>query len=298
MLFPSASSLAAAPVARATRLSPLRKPLGQEGRPVLLRPVGEGALRIAPDRFYPYGATGQGRYEVHHGVEFVNPSGTPVVAAAHGTVVVAGTDDAEAWGRYPGYYGQLVVIQLHQRYRGLAVYLLYGHLARIDVQPGQQVAQGEPIGQVGMSGIAMGPHLHFEVRLGRNTFGNTRNPELWLAPLPNHGTIVGRILDTRGRPVPGAPVTFHPAAQPARYWREAWTYAQDPEGRLHGDGAWRENLAMGDVPAGDYTVHVRIDGQLYTRQLSVVAGEVTTFTVRADGEGPTPYPGTVPRLLA
>jgi murein DD-endopeptidase MepM/ murein hydrolase activator NlpD len=259
--------------------------------------VGEGALRVAPDRFYPYGATGQGHYEVHHGVEFVNPYGTPLVAAADGTVVVAGTDDEAAWGRYPGYYGQLVVIQLDQRYREVAVYLLYGHLASVDVQLGQHVAQGQPIGQVGMSGIAIGPHLHFEVRLGRNTFRNTRNPELWLSPLPEHGMIVGRILDTRGRPVPEALVTFRPAAQPAHYWREAWTYAQDPDAPLHGDGVWRENLAMGDVPAGDYTVHVRIGGQLYTRQLSVVAGQVTAFTVRAEGEAPKPNPATVPDFV-
>jgi murein DD-endopeptidase MepM/ murein hydrolase activator NlpD len=273
-------------------------PIDQRGiRPVLLRPVGESALRVTPDRFYPYGATGQGRYEVHHGVEFVNPFGTPVVAAGDGTVVVAGTDEQEVWGRYPGYYGQLVVIHLHQRYRGLAVYLLYGHLSRIHVQPGQQVTAGEPIGEVGMSGIAIGPHLHFEVRVGRNTFGNTRNPELWLSPLPEHGTIVGRVLDRRGRPVPGALVTFHLPAQPNRYWREAWTYAEDPEKQVHGDGVWRENVAMGDVPAGEYRVHVRIEGRLYTRQVSVAAGQVARFTARAEGEAPKAYPGTVPRFL-
>jgi murein DD-endopeptidase MepM/ murein hydrolase activator NlpD len=264
---------------------------------MLCRPVGQGALRITPDRFYPYGATGHGRYEVHHGVEFVNPFDTPVVAAGDGTVVVAGTDDTEVWGRYPGYYGQLIVIELDQRYRGLSVYLLYGHLAQTDVHPGQRVAQGQVIGQVGMSGIAIGPHLHFEVRLGRNSFGQTRNPELWFSPLPEHGTIVGRILDRRGRPLPETLVTFHTAAQPARFWREAWTYAEDPQGRLHGDGIWRENVAMGDVPAGDYTVHVRMDGRLYTRQLSVIAGQVATFTVRAEGEAPKPHPATVPSFL-
>lgn len=295
MLYPSGSSLAADP--DATYVVPLPAPAGQETRPVLLRPVGEGAPRRVPDRFYPYGATGHGRYEVHHGVEFVNPYGTPVVAAGDGTVVVAGADDEQVYGRYPGYYGQLIVIQLDQRFRGLAVYLLYGHLAHIDVEPGQRVTRGETIGQVGMSGIAIGPHLHFEVRVGRNTFGHTRNPELWLSPLPKHGTIVGRILDRRGRPVPETLVTLHRAAERTRHWREAWTYAEDPEGPLHGDGVWRENLAMGDVPAGDYTVYVRIDGQLYARHVSVAAREVTSFTVRAEGEAPKPYPGTVPRFL-
>jgi murein DD-endopeptidase MepM/ murein hydrolase activator NlpD len=297
LLLPRAS-LAVEPVAGAGHGPMLEGPVGQRRiRPWLLRPVGEGALRVTPDRFYPYGATGHGRYQVHHGVEFVNPYGTPVIAAGDGTVVVAGTDDQEVWGRHPDYYGQLVVIRLAQRYRGLAIYLLYGHLSRIHVQPGQQVARGEAIGEVGMSGVAIGPHLHFEVRVGRNTFGNTRNPELWLPPLPGHGTIVGRILDARGRPVPGALVTFHTAARPNRYWREAWTYAEDPERRVHGDGLWRENVAMGDVPAGEYTVHVRIEGRLYTRQVSVGEGQVASFTVRAEGKAPRPYPGTVPHLV-
>jgi murein DD-endopeptidase MepM/ murein hydrolase activator NlpD len=275
----------------------LNLPAGQGGtRLLLLRPMGQGALRVTPERFYPYGSTGQGQYQVHHGVEFVNPYGTPVIAAGSGTVVVAGSDDQEVWGRHLDYYGQLVVIRLAQRFRGLAIYTLYGHLSRIDVQPGQQVTRGETIGAVGMSGVAIGPHLHFEVRAGRNTFGNTRNPELWLLPLPEHGTVVGRILDRRGLPVPGALVTFHLAAQPDRHWREAWTYAEDDEGRLHGDGIWRENVAMGDVPAGDYVVHVRIEGQLYTRQVQVEAGQVTTFTVRAEGEAERRYAGTVPRF--
>jgi murein DD-endopeptidase MepM/ murein hydrolase activator NlpD len=294
-LVPLLHSAAAGPVMDGAPM--LDPPVGRRAaRPVLLRPVGEGALRVTPERFYPYGSTGQGQYQVHHGVEFVNPYGTPVIAAASGTVVVAGTDDQEVWGRHLDYYGQLVVIRLTQRFRGLVVYTLYGHLSRIDVQPGEPVTRGETIGAVGMSGVAIGPHLHFEVRVGRNTFGNTRNPELWLEPLPGHGTIVGRVLDTRGRPVPGALVTFHLAAQPNRYWREAWTYAEDDDGRLHGDGVRRENVAMGDVPAGEYVVHVRIEDELYTRQVQVEAGQVATFTVRAEGEAERPYAGTVPRF--
>ncbi|MBN1640541.1 MAG: M23 family metallopeptidase [Anaerolineae bacterium] len=253
-------------------------------RPLLSRPVGEGAAHNTVDRFYPYASTGQGRYQVHHGVEFVNPAGTPVVAAAAGRVVVAGTDEREVWGRHPGYYGQLVVVELAQPYRGMPVYLLYGHLSRVEVRLGQVVAQGKVLGAVGSSGVALGPHLHFEVRVGDNTFAHTRNPELWLAPLPGHGTIVGRIEDALGRPVPNALLTFHRAAAPDRYWREAWTYPADRAESIGVDEVWHENYAMGDVPVGEYVVYVRIEDRLYARRVAVAEGEVVALVIRAQAE--------------
>jgi len=247
----------------------------------LSRPVGEGAVGSKPDRFYPYGSTGQGRYQVHHGVEYANPTGTPVLAAAEGTVVVAGPDDGELWGRHLGYYGQLVVIRLARRYGDAHVYALYGHLSRVSVRLGQRVRRGETIGAVGMSGVALGPHLHFEVRVGRNDFGHTRNPELWLAPQGGNGVIAGRIENVYGQPVPGALVTFHPVARPDRYWREAWTYPTAPAEGINPDDVWRESFVMGDVPAGEYVVRVRVAGRLYGRRVTVEEGQVAWVHVRA-----------------
>ena len=51
----------------------------------------------------------------------------------------------------------------------LDVYLLYGHLSQVSVATGQRVAPGDLVGAVGMTGIAIGPHLHVEMRLGANT---------------------------------------------------------------------------------------------------------------------------------
>jgi peptidase M23-like protein len=247
----------------------------------LSRPVGERAVRITPDRFYPYGSTGQGQYQVHHGVEFVNPSGTPVFAAADGTVVVAGSDDRQLWGRHLGYYGRLIVIRVEHTYGGAPVYVLYGHLSRVGVRLGQHVRQGEEIGLVGSSGVALGPHLHFEVRVGRNAFSHTRNPELWLKPLPGHGTIIVRIESAYGRPVPGALVTFRPVQRPDRHWREAWTYSDASREQIRADDVWRENGVMGDVPVGVYLVAVRIDGQLHVRQIEVADGQIARVAFRA-----------------
>ena len=81
------------------------------------------------------------------------------------------------------------------------LYTLYGHLSEIDVQVGQQVTAGQQIGKVGQAGIATGSHLHFEVRLGENTYQASRNPELWLTPHLDAngqpmGAIAGSFLDS------------------------------------------------------------------------------------------------------
>ncbi len=260
-------------------------------KPFLRRPVQANAVSDRPSSFYPYASTGQRRYQVHHGVEFVNPMGTPLVAVAGGTIVVAGADEQRVLGRRLGYYGRVVVIELAQRYAGRSVFALYGHLSHIDVHVGQRVRAGDVIGLVGMSGVALGPHLHFEVRVGQNTFYHTRNPELWFEPLPGYGRIIGRVQDERGRLVEQALLTFHPVERPERYWREAWTYTAVRAERLGVDEFWRENFVLGDVPPGEYWVRVRVDGKLYTRRVAVRAGESAFVLIAANRRDHLPGTG-------
>jgi murein DD-endopeptidase MepM/ murein hydrolase activator NlpD len=70
-----------------------------------------------------------------------------------------------------GGYGNCVIIQ-----NGTGVSTLYGHLSSIDVTVGNVVNKGEFIGRVGMTGVATGPHLHFEVRIN----GDPKDPMLFL----------------------------------------------------------------------------------------------------------------------
>jgi murein DD-endopeptidase MepM/ murein hydrolase activator NlpD len=77
--------------------------------------------------------------------------GTPVVAARDGLVL--------AVGPLPG-YGNVVEVQHDQ-----GVTTLYAHLSRALVDPGRRVTRGTPVGLVGATGDATGPHLHFEVRV-------------------------------------------------------------------------------------------------------------------------------------
>ncbi len=88
----------------------------------------------------------------HTGVDFGAPTGTPVRAVGDGTVEFAGVQRG---------YGNVIYIQ-HTDQRDTTV---YGHLSRIDVREGQKVQQGVKIGEVGSTGVATGPHLHFEFRV-------------------------------------------------------------------------------------------------------------------------------------
>ena len=94
----------------------------------------------------------------------MNPMGTPILATASGTIVVAGDDLHQVYGARDNFYGLLVIEELDRRLDGNPIYVLYGHLSRVKVQVGQKVKTGEVIGLVGMSGVAEGPHLHMEVR--------------------------------------------------------------------------------------------------------------------------------------
>ena len=88
---------------------------------------------------------------MHEGIDIAVGSGTPVVAAASGTVIVAG---------WLGGYGNLVVID-----HGNGVATAYGHNTTVTVSIGQTVAQGQLIAYSGNTGNSTGPHVHFEVRV-------------------------------------------------------------------------------------------------------------------------------------
>ncbi len=88
---------------------------------------------------------------LHPGIDIGVPTGTPIHAAAAGTVVYCGWEEG---------YGNLVVIDHHN---GLGT--AYGHQSRIAVSCGQNVSQGDIIGYSGCTGFCTGPHVHFEVRV-------------------------------------------------------------------------------------------------------------------------------------
>ena len=94
-----------------------------------------------------------GRMRAHRGVDYAAPSGTPIRAAGAGKIAFRGWQNG---------YGNVVIIQHEGKYT-----TLYGHMSRFaNIKVGQHVAQGQTVGFVGMTGLATGPHLHYEFRLG------------------------------------------------------------------------------------------------------------------------------------
>jgi hypothetical protein len=213
-----------------------------------------------PARNYLYGARDGGGRPTHHGLDFQNPGGTPVIAAGAGVVEYAGPDVQVLFGPQPNFYGNVIVIR--HRFAdvdGRSVYTLYGHLSRINVTTGQPVQLGELIGLVGSTGVAVGAHLHFEVRVGNpNDYNATRNPELWMQTYTGNGAIAGRVMDTFGNKLPGVTVTIIGGAG-----RDVETYW---DSGTPGDTRLNENFVAGDLQAGYYQVIVRtLEGALKYR---------------------------------
>jgi murein DD-endopeptidase MepM/ murein hydrolase activator NlpD len=100
----------------------------------------------------PFGPrTINGGYENHPGIDIAVPTGTPIHAAAAGTVALAGPNDG---------YGNYTCIE-----HGGGLSTCYAHQETISVSVGQHVTQGQVIGLTDCTGYCFGPHLHFEVRV-------------------------------------------------------------------------------------------------------------------------------------
>jgi murein DD-endopeptidase MepM/ murein hydrolase activator NlpD len=226
-------------------------------------------------RNYAYGSRDGGGRPTHYGDDFQNPTGTPVIAAADGIIEYAGDDIHVLFGPQPNFYGNVIVIRHNfADVDGRAVFTLYGHLSRIEVATGQPVTQGQIIGLVGSAGVAVGAHLHFEVRIGNpNDYGSTRNPELWMKPFTASGVIAARVMDTTGNLIHGIVVSVKGGAN-----RDGETYWDDG---VKGDTRLQENLVIGDLPGGYYQVIIRtLEGALkYRNTVFIRPSRVTFLTI-------------------
>ncbi len=264
---------------------------------VLMRPIGGGG-NIYPDRTYPYGSTQGGPREPHHGVEFFNPAGTPVLAAAAGRVVFAGSDaEATSISPQPGFYGNVVVLEHRVAGVEAPVFTLYAHMRRVDVVLDQTVATGDQLGEVGQTGIAIGPHLHFEVRVGANTYSSTRNPELWLTPLRSRGqdwgALVGIVVGPDGERLRDVSVVVRPQAVSDSVVDKYLTTYSGLDN--NGDDLLDENFGLGDLPPGTYRVGVN-GVQTAIQTVTVAPGSVTVvrFTIEPLPPTETPDPRATP----
>ena len=224
---------------------------------------------------YRYGGVFFAPDIVHTGVDIDAEMGTPILAAGPGTVISAD------WGLYteaPGDqtdpYGQAVVLKHDFGYNDQILYTIYAHMSKIIAVVGQHVETGDVLGLVGDTGATTGPHLHFEIRLGGNTFYNTFNPELWIAPPQGWGVLVGRVMDEDQKLLTRFQVQVRPdpSGLPIRTVR---TYGV---GAANSDPYYQENLVLSDLPAGLYKITLQYNEEEQQTWVEIFPGQVSYFT--------------------
>jgi murein DD-endopeptidase MepM/ murein hydrolase activator NlpD len=188
----------------------------------------------------------------------------------------------------------VVVVRHDFGYKGQALYTVYAHMSKIIAVVGQHVETGDILGLVGATGATTGPHLHFEVRLGENTFYRTYNPELWMAPPQGWGVLVGRITDEHGDLMHQFPVEVRPMPSESPL-RKVLTYG---EGAANSDPYYQENLVLSDLPEGLYKITFDYKDTRQQFWVNIYPGQVSYFTF-TDKHGVTKFssaPPPVPTL--
>ncbi|MDR0411057.1 MAG: M23 family metallopeptidase [Treponema sp.] len=128
-------------------------------------------------RVYRY-STGGTDTAIHAGIDYGVPTGTPVYTCAPGRVVLAAFREAT---------GNSVVLE-HLP----GVYSLYYHLSSLNVEEGALVLPGDMVGESGMTGLATGPHLHWEIRIA----GENTDPDLCiLRPIFDRNALMRRLRE-------------------------------------------------------------------------------------------------------
>lgn len=218
---------------------------------------------------------------IHTGIDIPGDIETPILAAGDGKVLYAG------YGVYRGGtdilddpYGKSVVIEHSFGYQREPLFTLYAHLDEVLVQKGQQVKAGDQIGLMGETGKTTGPHLHFEVRVGKNEYFSTRNPDLWISPPQGWGVLVGQILTYDGRLLEQQPVYLYRNGDqetPDESSDRLWIGKSYQNEAINSDPFYNENLTIANIPAGTYLLYIPVTnyGYSYQEEIEIRPGQVT-----------------------
>ncbi len=270
---PTATFIALSPTATQTACDPFTADFCiTDDHFIFQRPIKPPA-NDSIDQTYRYGSTQNNTRDPHHGVDMGNPIGTPVHAAADGKVVFAGSDKEAIYSPWTNFYGNVIVIQ-HDG----DLFTLYGHLSKVIVQAGQTVQSGEQIGEVGREGVAIGSHLHFEVRRGSDgsDYFSTFNPELWMVPKD----------DASGMPLGALAISIvdenHQFIKYTEFTARYYLTQTGPKIRSYYLVTYpfnmaneSENAALGDLAAGYYYIALKINDHTYQRWVEVKSGKLT-----------------------
>lgn len=220
---------------------------------------------------------------VHTGIDIPGDIGTPIMAAGDGIVIYAGQ------GVYRGGqdvfddpYGKAIVLEHSFKYQGETLFTLYAHLDEILVTVGESVQSGQKIGLMGNTGNTTGPHLHFEVRVGKNEYFSTRNPDLWMSPPIGWGVLVGQILTYEGRLHEQQIIYLYRSEDDLRGDEIddlLWIGKSYQNEAINSDPFYLENITISNIPAGTYIISIPVTeiGFAYQKKVEINPGQVTFF---------------------
>jgi len=170
-------------------------------------------------------------------------------------------------------YGWAVTIKHDIPVYDMTVYSIYAHLNVSHVEIGDRVKEGDLVGEVGLTGNTTTPHLHLEVRLGDASSFITRNPELFIRPLPGHGVLAAHLFNTDGSNLYGQEIHLESLTD-----HKTWIVPSYASGAATQDAVLKENLVVGDLPAGQYAVIIYYGGAELHHSIIIRPGEITYFT--------------------
>lgn len=210
----------------------------------------------------------------HSGLDVGLDTGTAILAAAEGRVIFSGYGLLTGYDNPDDPYGISIVIRHDFGYEGQALYTAYSHLSISQVEVGQLVERGEQIARSGDTGFSSGPHLHFEVRVGKNTLYDSRNPELWISPPDGGGVLVGQLYTSYGARLleQAIKVTNLDTG------RIRWVFSYATTLNIQRDEYFDENFVLSELPAGRYEVAVPYVTGMLTSEIEIRAGAISYFT--------------------
>ncbi len=235
-------------------------------QPILGRPI-----KAPADQSWLYGET-WGSLTVRKGISFDAPANTDVRAAADGIVEEASITPP---GSAPMYHNCVIIRHDKLTSEIPTMYTVYGKLESMTVKKGAKVKKGDVIGKTGAPSTDDAPanratEFEFQVRLTANNEKALANPELYIEPFAKDtGMIVGRITDSTGALAGGLNVSG--AHKPTEFRR--YNYSMTYDKSAPSSPLFRENLTIGDVPAGVY--YLRIKDKM--PRITVESGKVTYF---------------------
>lgn len=236
------------------------------------RPIGVDSVNWPLPEFR-YGYIESETDKPHTGVDIDASLHTPILAAADGRVVFVGYGLALGNGNKEDPYGLAVVIRHNFSFEGQCILTVYAHMEKILVEVGQTVSTGEQIGNVGITGNTTGPHVHFEVRLEKEGRYYVQNPELWMVPAIDHGTLVGQFKDSYNYYSTNRVVWVKSIAT-----EKVWTMYTYASQTLNNDPYYQENLVLGDLPAGKYEITFLYNYKYYKYPITISPGAITYIT--------------------